>query len=145
MAASSKNGRFGSDNFFDGGEAGTVIKPADYGKPAVPAKIANTADADLVATYRRGKFAYTVPVANGRYDVRLSFVEPSASAGERTFDVTANGTAVLRNFDLAATAGGPMAMIVRTFPVEVRDGQLRLGFVPTKGDAIVSAIEVIAH
>jgi beta-galactosidase len=145
MAASSTNGRFGSDNFFDGGEAGTVIKPADYGKPAVPVKIANTTDADLVATFRRGKFAYTVPVANGRYDVRLSFVEPSAAAGERMFDVMANGTAVLRNLDIAATAGGPMAMVARTFPVDVRDGQLRLSFAPTKGDAIVSAIEVIAQ
>jgi len=145
MAASSKNGRFGSDNFFDGGEAGTVIKPADYGKPAVPAKIVNTVDADLIATYRRGKFAYSVPVANGRYDIHLSFVEPSASAGERMFDVTANGKVALRNFDIAGEAGGSMAMVVRTFEVDVVDGQLRLGFVPSKGDAIVSAIEVVAH
>jgi beta-galactosidase len=145
MAATSKNGRFGSDNFFDGGDAGTIIRPADYGKPAVPVKIANTADADLLATYRRGRFSYTVPVANGRYDVRLSFVEPSATAGERLFDVTANGKVALRNFDVAATAGGPMAAAVRTFSVEVLDGQLRLSFAPTKGDAIVSAIEVIAQ
>lgn len=145
MAASSQNGRFGSDTFFDGGEAGTVIRPADYGKPAVPVKIANTADAELVATYRHGKFNYGIAVANGRYDVRLSFVEPSGPAGARVFDVTANGKVALRNFDVAAVAGGSMAAVVRSFPVEVRDGQLRLEFTPTKGDAIVSAIEVVAQ
>jgi hypothetical protein len=38
-----------------------------------------------------------------------------------------------------------MAAVVRTFSVEVLDGQLLLSFAPTKGDAIVSAIEVIAQ
>jgi beta-galactosidase len=122
-----------------------VIKPADYGKPAVPVKTANTADAALVATYRRGKFGYSIAVASCRHDVRLSFVEPSAAAGQRLFDVLANGNAVLRNLGVAATAGGPMTAVVRSDPVEVFDGQLRLSFTPTRGDAIVSAIEVIAR
>jgi beta-galactosidase len=61
------------------------------------------------------------------------------------FDVTANGKVALRNFDVAAAAGGPMAAVVRTFSVEVLDGRLQLSFAPTKGDAIVSAIEVIAQ
>ncbi len=145
MAAKSAAGRFGSDNFFDGGTAESMIPVADYGKPAVPVKIANTEDAVIAATFRQGRFSYAIPVENGRYDVRLTFVEPSAAKGARVFDVTANGKPKLRNLDIAAIAGQPLAAVVRSFPVGVRNGVLTLGFVPVKGQAMVSAVEVLAR
>jgi len=137
-------GRFGSDNFFDGGQSASMIPAADYGRPAIPLKIANTTDAVVAATYRRGKFGYAIPLDNGGYTVRLTFVEPTAAKGERVFDVAANGKTALRAVDVAAAAGQPLAAVQRSFPVKVRDGMLRLGFVPVKGEPIVSAIEVIA-
>ncbi|MDB5722652.1 MAG: uncharacterized protein JWP15_3270, partial [Alphaproteobacteria bacterium] len=65
-----------------------------------------------------------------------------ASAGERQFDVIANGIRALAGFDIAATAGGPHIAVTRQFSVDVRDGGLALRFVPVKGQAIVSAIAI---
>ncbi len=143
VAATSTTGRFGSDIFFDGGEASSVDKPADYGRPAQPTSIAGTVDRGIAATYRQGKFAYHVPVSDGRYTVRLTFVEPSAAAGERVFDVTANGAVTLTDLDIAKEAGGALVRLQRSFDIDVRGGKLDLGFQPKRGEAIVSAIEVL--
>lgn len=133
--------RFGSDAFFDGGKTGTLDKPADYGKPAVAAVISGTADSAVAATYREGTFHYRVPVGNGRYQVTLTFVEPEKPAGQRVFDVTANGRVVVGKLDIAALAG-LSAAIKRTATVTVSNGVLDLAFLPSKGEAIVSAIEI---
>jgi beta-galactosidase len=134
--------RYGSDAFFTGGSAGTLNKPADYGKPAVPATITGTPDAAIMATFRHGTFGYRVPLADGRYRVTLTFVEPSLKAGERVFDVTAGGKAIVSRLDIAKTAGGTAKAVTRSATVTVRGGSLDLAFVPLKGEAIVSAIEI---
>lgn len=134
--------RFGSDSFFTGGKPGTLVKPADYGKPAVPAVIVGTQDSAVAATYREGRFTYAIPLADGRYTVTLTFVEPSLAAGARVFDVRANGKAIVKGLDIAAIAGGTSKALVRSAIVTVRGGKLDLSFEPSKGDAIVSAIEV---
>ncbi|MBC2668878.1 glycoside hydrolase family 2 TIM barrel-domain containing protein [Novosphingobium piscinae] len=142
LAAKSSTGRFGSDTFFVGGEAASVDRPADYGKPEQPTPIAATADRELIATYRSGRFAYQVPLANGRYRVRLTFVEPSRQPVERLFDVVANGTPVLTGVNVAALAGAPLTALQREVTVEVQSGRLELAFRPTRGAAVVSAIEI---
>lgn len=134
--------RFGSDSFFTGGRPGTLVKPADYGKPAIPAVIVGTQDSAVAATYREGRFTYAIPLADGRYTVTLTFVEPSLGAGARVFDVRANGKAIVKALDIAAAAGGLSKALVRSATVTVRGGKLDLSFEPSKGDAIVSAIEV---
>ena len=143
VAANSAAGRFGSDNFFEGGEAGSVDKPANYGKPPTLTPIAGTSDRDLVASFRQGSFAYHVPLADGRYTVRLTFVEPDAKPGERVFDVSANDTLVVPGLDIASATGGPLIAVQRTFAVTAHGGSLNLGFHPSKGQAIVSAIEIV--
>lgn len=134
--------RFGSDTFFTGGDAGTLNKPADYGKPAVAAKIAGTADPAIAATYRHGHFGYRIPLRDGRYRVTLSFVEPSLAPGARVFNVTANGTPIVSSLDVARAAGGSAKALQRQAVVAVRGGTLDLQFVPVKNKAIVSAIEI---
>jgi beta-galactosidase len=134
--------RYGSDAFFVGGTPGTLNKPADYGKPAIIAKIAGTTDTAIAATYRQGRFSYHVPMADGRYRVTLTFVEPSLGAGERLFDVAANGRIVVKGLDIARTAGGASIALRREIAVSVKNGALDLSFIPTKSEAIVSAIEI---
>ncbi|MEV5034162.1 DUF4982 domain-containing protein [Sphingobium sp. LMC3-1-1.1] len=134
--------RFGSDAFFEGGDAGTLNTPADYGKPAVTAAIAGTEEDALVATFRQGRFRYRVPLADGRYRIVLTFVEPSLAAGARLFDVTANGRPIVSALDIAHAAGGTAIALRREGEVAVRGGTLDLAFVPRKGAAIVSAIEI---
>lgn len=141
LAASAQAGRFGSDAFFEGGAAGSTDKHP-RGRPAVLAQIADTADRDLIATFREGTFSYALPLADGRYRVDLGFVEPSAGPGERVFDVSANGQTVIHDLDLASVAGGTLHAIHRDFTVDVKNGELMLRFVPSKGKAIVSSINV---
>ncbi|MGE8133882.1 glycoside hydrolase family 2 protein [Novosphingobium subterraneum] len=65
LAAKSEGRVLGSDNWFEGGQAASLDKPADFGKPAVPTAIAGTTDRAALATYRSGTFSYRVPVADG--------------------------------------------------------------------------------
>lgn len=142
VAASAGANRYGSDAFFEGGAAGSANKPGGRGRAPVVVQISGTQAQPLVASYREGAFKYRVPVNNGQYTVALTFVEPSAAAGERRFDVIANGTRSLADVDIAAAAGAPLTAITRSFPVTVSKGLLELEFKPTKGQAIVSAVEI---
>ena len=65
------------------------------------------------------------------------------------FDVFANGQKVIANLDVAGATldvagatGGALAAYEQCFAVNASNGMLTLEFTPTKGDAIVSAIEV---
>ena len=96
-----------------------------------------------MSTFREGDFRYRVPLANGTYRVALTFVEPAA-AGERVFDVLANGRRVIEKLDVAAAVGGALLAVTREFEASVTDDTLVLEFLPTRGRAIVSAIEIEA-
>lgn len=90
-------------------------------------------------------FAYQFDVPNGEYRVKLRFVEPMVHAGERLFDVAAEGQTVLDNFDIAAEAGGRYIAIEREFNAVVEDGQLNVEFTGGQGGSDPSALfEAIA-
>ncbi len=141
---SSDGQRFGSDHFFTEGVGEYYRSGTPAGGP--PEDIVGTADPRLYKYFRRGTFTYELPLADGRYDLTLGFMEPDtgASAGGRVFDVTANGEVLLTGFDVLAEAGAPLTVITRTFTVDVSGGLLTLAFTPTAGDAIVSTLSVRA-
>ncbi|HEY7306828.1 MAG TPA: malectin domain-containing carbohydrate-binding protein [Bryobacteraceae bacterium] len=109
-------------------------------------------DPQIYGCERYGNFSYAIPVADGRYTLRLYFAEsywgPKARGGggigSRVFDVYCNGTALLRNFDMYKEAG-LHRQIVKTFQGLEPNGQgkLLLSFVPLKNYANISAIEVL--
>ena len=66
VAGSAQTIRFGSDTFFIGGKPGTVVKPADYGKPEAPTPIA-AEHPEVASTFREGTFRYRIPLDDGRY------------------------------------------------------------------------------
>lgn len=142
MAAPAQSVRFGSDAFFQGGKPGTVNKAADYGKAKETKVIVGAAHSEVAATYRAGDFRYRLPLDNGPYTVTLTFVDPGAKAGERQFDVFADGRRKLERLDVAAAAGGPLTALVRSFPARVSGGVLELEFRGRMGEAIVSSVEV---
>ena len=143
VAGKAQGARFGSDAFFLGGSSGTVIKPADYGKPEVAMIISGTQNPEIAATFREGTFGYRIPLRNGVYAVTLTFIEPTAKPGERRFNVIANGRTTIRDLDIARSTSQPLMALTRTFPMTVRDGELTLDFVPSIGQAVVSSIEVL--
>lgn len=143
VAGNGQSERFGSDAFFVGGKPGTVVKPADYGKAEVAKAIIGAAHPEIASTFRQGSFSYRIPLDNGRYTVKLTFIEPDAAPGERRFDVLANNRTAIKNLDIAAATGAPMTALVRSFPATAHDRMLLLEFRAQAGEAIVSSIEVL--
>jgi len=90
-------------------------------------------------------FAFTVPVANGDYRVRLHFAENvQTAAGKRVFDVNLEGGPVeLSGFDIFAAAGGQNRALVREFPVSVTDGAVSISFIRRVENAKISGIEIL--
>jgi hypothetical protein len=107
---------------------------------------------DLDPLYRTERFApqgplgYTLPVADGRYVVRLHFAEIWAGAvkpGLRVLDVAIEGETLLEAYDLVADVG-PMTAVVKQFVVTVRDGRLDLALQPRVQNPKLNALEVFA-
>jgi hypothetical protein len=81
--------------------------------------VANPAPQEVYQTERYGDFTYTIPnlTAGASYTVNLNFAEIYwTAAGDREFNVLINGTQVLTNFDVFATAGGENIAIAESFP-----------------------------
>jgi hypothetical protein len=93
--------------------------------------ISGTTEQRVYATARAGlygDFEYNIPAANGSYDLSLRFAEIKYyNKGERVFNVIVNGTKVLSNFDILAEVPTRTAL-VKTFPVTVANGNLRIQF-----------------
>lgn len=137
-------GPYGSDDFFTGGSAAAVnpFTPVRATVAPIRKDIGGTPFEALLNTYRKGRFSYVLPLANGTYRVSLRFVEPEAGPGVRVFSVLANGTPALIDLDVSAAAGGALKALERSFVAVVTDGALNLQFAASSGDAIVSSIDV---
>jgi hypothetical protein len=111
----------------------------------------NTTDAptQLFSNMRYAAFGatqvkYDFPVTNGTYEVRLYFAENThQAAGLRVFDVVAEGTVRIDNFDIYAAAGYRNAHKA-TISVTVSDGVLDLDFVKVTGDPQINGIAIVA-
>lgn len=136
--------RFGSDNFFTGGQA-SDLRLAGRTRIA-PSNVTGTPDPELYASYRVGQFSYDLPLPEGRWTVTLHFFEPEtdpAKAAARSIRVQVGGKDVLAGFNPAAAARGSLKAVTRSFPVIARgsDG-VSLAFSGGDGGALVSAISV---
>lgn len=127
--------RVGSDHWFDGGIPRRL-------PPAVAKRTSGPGDPRLRSGYREGRFGYSIPLPDGRWRVKLLFLEPQESDKPRSFDVTVNGRRVLRAFAPARAAGGALKTVERSFIAESKDNRILLGFDPVSGNAVLSAIEI---
>jgi hypothetical protein len=135
---------FRADTFFTGG---SIFQDGTR-------TISGTSDQPLYQNERWGQFSYSIPVANGTYDVRFHFVElfyggavHPGCAGKRVFSMDILDTQVspdIANLDICA-AVGPNTALIRTVPgVTVTDGALDIRSVyGSADDPEVAAIEVI--
>jgi hypothetical protein len=96
---------------------------------------------------RFGTFSYAVPglTAGASYTLRLHFAETFwTMAGQRTFNVIANGQQILTNFDILATAGAANKAVVEQFTVTADStGKITLQFATVKDNAQVNGIEIM--
>ncbi len=133
---------WGADRYFIGGRRVSHTERA-----------AGTDSPQVYGSERFGNFSYCIPVAPGRYTVRLYFREAwfgpenggKGGAGSRIFDVHCNGLILLKDFDIFKEAGGADRALSRVFQGLRANpqGKLILTFQPTENYACISALELI--
>lgn len=106
----------------------------------------DTASQAVYQSNRFGNFTYTLGgFASGtQHIIRLHFAETYwSAAGDRTFNVSINGSQVLTNYDIFLAAGAEYKARVETFSaVANSSGQIVIGFTTVKDNAQVNGIEV---
>jgi hypothetical protein len=134
------------DNYFEGGQLAAYAAPVN-----------GTGDPEFFETERWGNFSYAIPVAPGRYTLTLFFAArhgdwnqplPANLEGRpapaHIFNVFCNGKALLSNFDLPQQTGAAEVAVRRFTGLEPNaQGKLLLNFVPVRGYATVTGIEVL--
>jgi hypothetical protein len=137
-----------ADTFFNGGQTASTASVIDL------SGVINPAPQSVYQSWRAGSkkspvftYLFSGLTAGAGYTVRLHFAESIVSkAGSRRFNVSINGTAVLSNFDIFATAGGKNKALAQSFTATANGGgQLTVAFsgVTQNQPAIVNGIEVL--
>jgi Malectin domain/Fibronectin type III domain len=140
-------GSFVADADFSGGATinhANTINTSNVTNPA-PAAVYQTAR--VTATAGAGTaFSYTIGgfTAGSSHTVRLHFCETfHTTAGSRQFNVSINGTQVLTNFDIFATAGGQNIANIQEFTETANaSGQYVITFTTVIDKALISGIEI---
>jgi hypothetical protein len=129
-----------SDRYFSGGRRGQLPNQArNMGR-------------GIYSYDRIGRFQYTIPVVPGaKYRVNLYFSEPwfgqrngaKGGPGSRIFDVSSNGSPILKNFDILGEGGANS--VVKTFDnIQANPrGKIELTFMPVVNYPLINAIEVL--
>jgi Malectin domain len=114
--------------------------------------LSKVANGRLYEWHRFGHFHYVVPVATGgKYTLKLYFMEHwfgvqnggIGGVGSRVFDVSCNGSMLLRGFDIFREVGSEP--LVKTFQhIEpTPQGKIEIYFTPAANYPSISALEVV--
>ncbi len=132
---------FVADTDFTGGTTSTPGNTIDT------SGVTNPAPQAVYQSNRFGNFTYAVPglTAGKTYTVRLHFAESYwTAAGQRTFNVSINGSQVLTNFDIFATAGAINKAVVEQFTATAgANGTITLQFTAVVDNAQINGIEIL--
>jgi fibronectin type 3 domain-containing protein len=137
----SASGSWVADTYFSGGSTSSTTNAIDT------TAVTNPAPQAVYQYNRWGAMTYTITglTANSQYTVRLHFAETYwTAANQRKFNVAINGTSVLTNFDIFATAGAEFKANVQQFTATANSsGQVVIGFtVGTADQPLISGIEL---
>lgn len=129
------SGEWENDKYFNGGKLFSLGQ-------GITSKIA---DKDLYSSFRSGekRFSYNIPVPNGKYSVKLGFVEPTYTAPrQRMFDVICNGQVICSDLDIFEETGGNRRVLFKRTSVTISDGKLNLDLVGNIGEPVLSTIQI---
>ncbi len=108
-------------------------------------QIANTKTPAIYFGERYSMTAFSYPVPNGKYTVKLHFAETYdgiTGAGQRVFSFNVEGHE-FKDFDVWVKAGGGLRAYVETVKVEVTDGKLDITFKSNIENPEINGIEII--
>jgi hypothetical protein len=141
--ASGGDANFVADEYFSGGGDSThTTHTINLTQPG-----ANAAPMGVYQYGRAGVTTYTIPgmTAGSSHTVLLHFSENYFSAtGKRVFNVAINGTSVLSNFDIYATAGAEYTAVEKTFTATANSsGDIVIAFTDgTANQPLIDGIEI---
>ena len=140
---------FVADMDFSGGATINHANTIDLSGVTNPAPAAVYQTARVAATAGAGtNFSYTIPgfVPGSSQLVRLHFAETfHTGTGQRVFNVSINGTQVLTNFDIFATANAMNKAVIQEFTANAdANGNYTIVFTSVTDKALISGIEVNA-
>jgi hypothetical protein len=107
--------------------------------------VANTKTPSLYRSERYGMTAFSLPLANGNYTVKLHFAETYDAldtAGSRVFSYKVAGHE-FKDFDVFAKSGGMAHAYVESVPVEITNGKLDITFTANVENPVINGIEII--
>ena len=107
--------------------------------------VANTKTPALYRTERYGMTAFSLPLTNGKYTVKLHFAETYEelnTPGTRVFSFNVAGHE-FKNFDLFAKAGGLQRAYVESVNVDITGGKLNITFTANIENPEINGIEII--
>jgi hypothetical protein len=140
-AGGGATGAYAADAHYTGGSTYSTTATIDT------SKVTNPAPQSVWQTERYGNFTYTLGglTPNASYTVLLDFSENYfTTAGSRVFNVGINGTQVLTNFDIFATAGGKNIAIVEQFTTTAdSSGTITIQFTSVVNNAKVDGFEIL--
>jgi hypothetical protein len=128
---------------FGGAHGGSTINHAN----AIDLSgVTNPAPTVVYQTVRIGNFSYTIPgfAAGSSHTIRRHFAETYFSTtGSRVFNVSINGTQVLTDFDIVATAGPRNKAVIEPFVENASGGGAYVvQFTSVVNNSLVSGIEI---
>jgi hypothetical protein len=108
-------------------------------------QVANTKDPVFYRTERYGMTAFSYPVPNGKYVVKLHFAETYdgiTGPGGRVFSFKV-GDQEFKDFDIWVKAGGALRACIETVNVEVTNGKLEVAFTAKEENPEINGIEIL--
>lgn len=143
-----------SDRYFSGGYQDS-LRFGNQVRSVTHPFIRGAPDQTPYRSFRAGSFSYRIPLAPGKYELRLYFSEvvfgldPTGEGADnqRLFDVTLNGAPLLALFDIFRDAGAANTAAIRVFEnvSPAADGYVTLDFRPVREAAWLNAIELIPN
>src|SRR5205814_7017860 len=106
--------------------------------------IENTRNPAIYRTEHWGMNAFSMPLANGRYNVLLHFAETYpeiTAAGQRIFTIKVENQEI-KDFDVFKEAGGAAKALVKTVSVTINDGKLDITFTFGEQNPEINGIEI---
>jgi hypothetical protein len=124
-----------ADQAFSGGD---TVERSDL-------TITNTTQPEIYRSEHYSMDSFSWPLANGKYLVKLHFCETFegiTGPGQRVFTFNVQGHE-FKDFDVWATAGGPLTAYVETVPVEITGNKLLVTFTSNIENPEINGIEII--